>query len=919
MRRLAYLMIPLLVLVFFWKLAFTDLILARGDTYLYFYPYWAARDSALAAGQLPLWTPNIFMGVPLLSDPQVGTFYPPNWLTISLSPPEAVRISILLHVAWALLGAFLLARVVVRLNLIPALIAGMIFAFGGYVGAHVEQINQLQGVSWLPWSLLVFHRALDAPIRGTSLRGVLRYTPLLAAILALQVFSGHTQTVFITGVGLGIYAIGIMGVGRWRAMSIWFVRNLSLLIVAAILAGVLALPQLYPALELTGLSNRGGGFNPQQVMAFSWSPLLAGRGILPSYDAQVFSEYVAYVGIVGLALGLYGSFVSDRRRWVWLALAGVGVFFAFGLYNPVYWTIAGLPGFNLFRVPARWLALFAIGIAMLAGLGVQHLLTQPIRWRWLIVSGVIIALIAAATLLADRAASEVDGRAVPGMATFIAWGAAFTLLIGIALLRPLSRRRLSFALLLLVGGELWLASFAMPYNDLVDPAAYDDGRMSVYQLQADAPTGRLLSISNGFFDPGDKAALTKRYADLGLTEPATRYVFTAAKLKEVIAPNLPMVWNIPSIDGYGGGVTPTLYYTQFSSLLLPDGMLRTVDGRLRELLAQERCRGGCLPELRWLNLMNVRSLIVDKTYDLSHEGIRYDTTFTRTGGTIQTSSDFVATALDVLYRGDSLPELSIFGGRDVIPLQVTDGGEVGGFKLAVALLDTPQTISGVQLPTSDLEIVALTLVDTRTGDFQQITIGRFWELVLSSDIKLYRSTNPSQIAFVVDQAEFVPDTWDGTEAALKRMREPTFSPAETVILSGEPPEPSAQPLAADGETLVEVLDYTPTRIEFKVNAAGGYLVVSEAYFPGWMAAVNGEAAALYRANVMFRAVAVPEGESTVVLQYAPGWLNWIFWVGGVAWLGLLLWLGFESGLNRNKNRRSNVYKSNRNQPENSLL
>ncbi|HRF49984.1 MAG TPA: hypothetical protein PLC98_20300, partial [Anaerolineales bacterium] len=37
----------------------------------------------------------------------------------------------------------------------------------------------------------------------------------------------------------------------------------------------------------------------------------------------------------------------------------------------VYAGLAFAPPFNLFRVPARWLALFAFGVALLAGLGLD--------------------------------------------------------------------------------------------------------------------------------------------------------------------------------------------------------------------------------------------------------------------------------------------------------------------------------------------------------------------------------------------------------------------------------------------------------------------------------------------------------------------------------------------------------------------
>ena len=94
-----------LIVVCFWRLIFTDWIFGRGDAYVYFSPYWMIRDSFLLKGQLPLWTPDLYMGSPLLADPQLGTLYPPNWLTLGLNAPNALRLSVLLHVAWAGLGA----------------------------------------------------------------------------------------------------------------------------------------------------------------------------------------------------------------------------------------------------------------------------------------------------------------------------------------------------------------------------------------------------------------------------------------------------------------------------------------------------------------------------------------------------------------------------------------------------------------------------------------------------------------------------------------------------------------------------------------------------------------------------------------------------------------------------------------------
>jgi hypothetical protein len=62
----------------------------------------------------------------------------------------------------------------------------------------------------------------------------------------------------------------------------------------------------------------------------------------------------------------------------------VGLVLAFGVFNPGYWLLARAPGFNLFRVPARWLLVYTLGMALLAGAGFQVALDRYHRRvrRW---------------------------------------------------------------------------------------------------------------------------------------------------------------------------------------------------------------------------------------------------------------------------------------------------------------------------------------------------------------------------------------------------------------------------------------------------------------------------------------------------------------------------------------------------------
>ncbi|NOG51266.1 MAG: hypothetical protein HND48_18965 [Chloroflexi bacterium] len=142
----------MITLLGFHHVAFSGLIFGKGDAFHYFTPLWAVRDAALRSLDLPLWTDQLFMGVPLLADSQLGTFYPPQ-LADRVAPcvgraqgqradscgmGRGGRVDLGAAVAGAgrRAGADRSGRV----------------CAGGYVGAHAEQINQLQGIAWMPWA-----------------------------------------------------------------------------------------------------------------------------------------------------------------------------------------------------------------------------------------------------------------------------------------------------------------------------------------------------------------------------------------------------------------------------------------------------------------------------------------------------------------------------------------------------------------------------------------------------------------------------------------------------------------------------------------------------------------------------------------------------------------------------------------------
>ncbi|KQU51667.1 hypothetical protein ASG72_09080 [Bosea sp. Leaf344] len=94
-----------------------------------------------------------------------------------------------------------------------------------------------------------------------------------------------------------------------------------------------------------------------------------------------------------------------------------------------------------------------------------------------------------------------------------------------------------------------------------------------------------------------------------------------------------------------------------------------------------------------------------------------------------------------------------------------------------------------------------------------------------------------------------------------------FDPRRQVLLDREAP---ARPPGPALPGSASILDYGTTEVAIAVDApSGGYLVLNDVYHPWWRVSIDERPAELLRANVLFRAVAVPPGRSTVRFTFAP--------------------------------------------------
>ena len=156
------------------------------------------------------------------------------------------------------------------------------------------------------------------------------------------------------------------------------------------------------------------------------------------------------------------------------------------------------------------------------------------------------------------------------------------------------------------------------------------------------------------------------------------------------------------------------------------------------------------------------------------------------------------------------------------------------------------------------------------------------------DWRVYEHVNYNPRAWLAQEVHFAY-TPDETYARINEDGFDLLREAVVGVESPPVPDPFAapqQPQEAGEEDRVEIRTYGPGSIEIEVAAAQpGLLVVSESFYTGWEAHINGEPAALQRANGALMGVAVAKGSSVVTMRYSPR----SFWIG--AWLSGLTLLG----------------------------
>ncbi len=130
------------------------------------------------------------------------------------------------------------------------------------------------------------------------------------------------------------------------------------------------------------------------------------------------------------------------------------------------------------------------------------------------------------------------------------------------------------------------------------------------------------------------------------------------------------------------------------------------------------------------------------------------------------------------------------------------------------------------------------------------------------------------------------------KALLARLGDPAWNPAQSVLLSQDAPKPTATN-AAPG-TAVILRNPTTKLMEIETTSTTpALLLLNDKIEPEWHAYIDGQAAAVLRANYLMRGVHVPAGKHNVVFKYEMKASGFYLVLGcdlaGLAILGFVVW------------------------------
>lgn len=361
-------------------------------------------DSIKATGSVPQWNPYIFGGMPYVEAFHGDIFYP-------LSYPFKRFMVLERGLGWSLFWHIFMAGIFMyfttrqfKLGKTASLLSGVSYMFAPYLVSLVApgHDGKIFVTTLFPLVILFIERAFEKkPLLNFSLLGL---------VLGLIILSPHPQMSYFSLWAAGLYTLyKLIIVFRETESPLKLLLPGSLAAYAVIIALLLSAIQFYPGYYYTSHFSPRADTKKGWDWATSWSmhaeeaanlviPEFSGANINAEsprtyyWGKNAFKDNSEAVGIVTIFIGLLGLFCSRRReRWFFGGLALFALTYGLGASTPLFNLYFLIPKVDSLRAPSMIMFLFSFSFALLAGFGLQYLLSprdetskQEKKFNWLL-------------------------------------------------------------------------------------------------------------------------------------------------------------------------------------------------------------------------------------------------------------------------------------------------------------------------------------------------------------------------------------------------------------------------------------------------------------------------------------------------------------------------------------------------------
>lgn len=901
--------IVIFFIAFFPQGLFGGQYLLAGDAFFYSYPMHTVAWRMLRHGQLPLWSPYTLSGYPLLSMAQLSLGYPLTWGFSVLPGYLAEQIYVL--------GPYLLAPIFTyfylrRLGRSPlaSLLASLSFGYGGMMASPLANGGMITNTAlWLPLFLLAIERAKTRPFVPCLLLATFAYT--------MSVLSGFGQIFIFVGLLTVAYSIFIsvttriadgknLTYARWKPIMVACGAGLLTMGVAAwqIMETAAAVRQSVRS-SLTYQVFTQGSVTAAQLWQSIVTPLFFGLDV----DAYV-PPLALGLAAWAVAISFHQRAKRDPRVFFWAAVAVVACLVMLGQHTPFYRMLFYIPLVNLFRIPSRHAFEWTFAIAVLSAFGWDALAEKFRSWRVAVAQSnsvrrnTAIVLLAAATVVGGIWWLKMQAYLLTSVTVgYLIFKIVFVMLTAAALAssaliisQPWRKTLVMFTVLVLCFIEpsamvyRWWGNKGMPSSRFST-----EGEATQYLKQFPAIENRVytrVALTEQFepqprFDCANVSAVTGLQNIAGY-EPLIFERYSRAL--GGVGPDSVLRFSAPSPDNsllttksHVLDILNTSFVVSYSNLAfipephVADGNIFT-DMRLPGEVQPQKSASLSMAPTECDSVLLVTSLAnsVLTTQGSTIAKVRIHTT----KGIIERE---IKAGVDTAEWAHDRPDVRAAIKHDLAPIfdshQIEGAPSFPAYRYKTLLkLDTPQRVTEVEITnvtqSVPLAIYAASLVDSKTATDVSFGFrpGDNWQPIYQEhETLILRNTRARPRAWLVTEAEAVD-----SEEALRRIRGESatdFDPRRTALLEVRredlPQLPGGLPAA---NSSARITLYEPNRLRIETDApTASMLIVSEIFYPGWIATTDGKPVKILLADYLLRGVALPAGQHTIEMHYtAPG-------------------------------------------------